>query len=70
MLLAFRHCFSAGLIAVGLAAFSSWVAVPNGRRRVAAVPLFFLSAAGSSALALAFQPAIEVYEHHLAVGRK
>jgi len=62
-----RHYLSAGLIAVGLAAFSGWVAFQWPPAWIAAV-LFVASAA--ILLALALQPAIEIYEHHLAVGRR
>jgi hypothetical protein len=62
-----RHYLSAGLIAVGLAAFSGWVAFQWPPAWIAAV-LFIASAV--ILLALALQPAIEIYEHHLAVGRK
>src|SRR5687768_10179461 len=62
-----RHYLSAGLVAVGLAAFSGWVAFQWPPAWIAAV-LFVASAA--ILLALALQPAIEIYEHHLAVGRR
>ena len=62
-----RHYLSAGLIAVGLAAFSGWVALQWAPAWIAAV-LFLASAA--LLLGLALQPAIEIYEHHLAVGKK
>src|SRR5918993_712833 len=62
-----RHYLSAGLIAVGLAAFSGWVAFSWPPAWIAAV-LFVASA--FILLGLALQPAIEIYEHHLAVGRK
>ena len=62
-----RHYLSAGLVAVGLAIFSGWVAMQWPPAWVAAV-LFIASA--SILLVLALQPAIEVYEHHLALGKK
>jgi hypothetical protein len=62
-----RHYLSAGLIAVALAAFSGWVAFQWPPAWIAAV-LFLASAA--ILLVLAMQPAIEVYEHHLAVGKR
>ena len=62
-----RHYLSAGLVAVVLAVFSGWVAVQWAPAWVAAV-LFIASA--SILLVLALQPAIEVYEHHLALGKK
>jgi len=62
-----RHYLSAGLIAVGLAAFSGWIALQWPPAWIAAV-LFLASAA--ILLALALQPAVEIYEHHLAVGKR
>ncbi|HYP14519.1 MAG TPA: hypothetical protein VEQ63_11395 [Bryobacteraceae bacterium] len=62
-----RHYLSAGFIAVGLAGFSGWVALQWPPAWIAAV-LFLASAA--ILLGLALQPAIEIYEHHLAVGRR
>jgi hypothetical protein len=62
-----RHYLSAGLIAVGLAAFSGWVAMQWAPAWIAAV-LFVLSAA--ILLVLALQPTIEIYEHHLAIGKR
>ncbi len=62
-----RHYLSAGLIAVGLAAFSCWVAVQWAPAWIAAL-LFLASAA--MLLALALQPAVEIYEHHLSIGKR
>jgi hypothetical protein len=62
-----RHYLSAGLIAVGLAVFSGWVAVSWAPAWIAAV-LFVASAL--LLIILALQPPIEVYEHHLAIGKK
>jgi hypothetical protein len=62
-----RHYLSAGLIAVGLAAFSGWVALEWPPAWIAAV---LFAASALILLILALQPAIEIYEHHLAVGRR
>lgn len=62
-----RHYLSAGLIAVGLGAFSGWIAMQWPLAWIAAV-LFAASAV--LLLILAIQPAIEIYEHHLAVGKR
>lgn len=62
-----RHYLSAGLIAVGLAAFSAWVAMGWSPAWIATV-LFVISAA--ILVILALQPAVEVYEHHLALGKR
>jgi hypothetical protein len=62
-----RHYLTAGLIAFALAAFSGWWAYGWAPGWVATV-LFVLS--GSALLLLAMQPPIEIYEHHLAIGKK
>lgn len=62
-----RHYLTAGLAALGLAAFSGWVAMQWAPASIAAV-LFVASAA--ILLLLALQPAIEVYEHYLALGKR
>ncbi|MBC7925938.1 MAG: hypothetical protein H7039_09810 [Bryobacteraceae bacterium] len=62
-----RHYLSAGLTAVVLAVFSGWVAVQWPPAWIASV-LFLGSAA--ILLILAIQPSVEVYEHHLALGKR
>ena len=62
-----RHYLTAGLTAAVLAVFSGWVALGWAPAWIAAV-LFVASA--SILLILALQPAIEIYEHHLAVGKR
>ena len=59
--------FTAGLAAVVLAAFSGWVAVQWAPAWIASV-LFIGSA--MILLLLAIQPSVEVYEHHLALGKR
>lgn len=62
-----RHYLSAGFIALGLAAFSTWVGL---RWAPAFIPasLFLMSAA--VVLFIALQPPIEIYESHLRVKRR
>jgi hypothetical protein len=62
-----RHYLSAGIAAVVLAVFSGWVALQWSPAWIAAV-LFIGSAA--ILLVLALQPSVEVYEHHLALGKR
>jgi hypothetical protein len=62
-----RHYLSAGIAAVVLAVFSGWVALQWSPAWIAAV-LFVGSAA--ILLVLALQPSVEVYEHHLALGKR
>lgn len=62
-----RHYLTAGIAAVVLAVFSGWVALQWAPAWIAAV-LFVASAA--ILLVLALQPAVEVCEHHLALGRR
>src|SRR5688572_27893013 len=62
-----RHYLSAGLAAVVLAVFSGWVAMQWSPAWIASV-LFVGSA--TLLLILAIQPAVEVYEHHLALGKR
>ena len=62
-----RHYLSAGIAAVVLAVFSGWVALQWAPAWIAAV-LFVGSAA--ILLVLALQPSVEVYEHHLALGKR
>lgn len=62
-----RLFVTAGLSAAALAVFSAWVAMQWAPAWIAAV-LFVASSA--ILLILAIQPAIEVYEHHLAVGKR
>jgi hypothetical protein len=62
-----RHYISAGFIALGLAAFSTWCGF---RWSPAFVPaaLFLLSAA--LVLYVAFQPSIEIHETHLKISKR
>jgi hypothetical protein len=62
-----RHYISAGFIALGLAAFSTWCGF---RWSPAFIPaaLFLLSAA--IVLYVAFQPPIEIHETHLKISRR
>jgi hypothetical protein len=62
-----RHYLTAGLAAAVLAVFSGWVAIGWAPAWIAAV-LFVASA--SILLILALQPAIEIYDHHLAIGKR
>jgi hypothetical protein len=62
-----RHYLSGGLIAVGLAAFAAWAAVQWPPAWVFAV---LFGAVASILLILALQSPIEVYEHHLALGKR
>ncbi|MGH9628088.1 MAG: hypothetical protein ACRD7E_07080 [Bryobacteraceae bacterium] len=62
-----RHYLTAGLIAIGLAAFSGWVALGWAPAFIASF-LFVTSAA--ILIILALQPPIEIYEHHLAIGKR
>ena len=62
-----RFCLSSGLVALGLAAFTSWVGLQHPTAWIATV-LFGIPAV--ILLILAFQPPIEVYEHHLVLGRR
>jgi hypothetical protein len=62
-----RKYLSAGVAAAGCAIFSGWVAMQWAPAWVPAV-LFVFSA--GLLLVLALQPPIEVYEHHLALGKR
>jgi len=62
-----RYCLSSGLVALGLAAFTSWVGLQHPTAWIATV-LFGIPSV--ILLVLAFQPPIEVYEHHLVLGRR
>ena len=62
-----RHYLTAGLAALALAAFSGWWAWSWTPGWVAVV-LFTLS--GVVLLSLALRPPIEIYEHHLAIGKR
>lgn len=61
-----RHYLTAGLAALALAAFSGWWAMGWAPGWIAAF-LFLLTAVVF--LGLALRPPIEIYEHHLAIGR-
>jgi len=62
-----RHYLTFGIVALGLAGFSAWLGLDWIPAFVPAA-LFFLSAV--LLLALAFQPAIEIHEGYLAVGKR
>jgi hypothetical protein len=62
-----RHCLSFGLVAVACAAFSGWVGMQWAPAFIAA--FLFIVTAGILVV-LALQPPIEVYEHHLAMGKR
>ena len=63
-----RHFLTFALVAVVLAVFCGWVGVQFWAPWFIASFLFFSSAA--LLIFLVFQPPIEVYEHHLAIGKK
>jgi hypothetical protein len=62
-----RHYLTAGLVAVVLAVFSGWVAMQWAPAWIASV-LFVGSAL--LLLILAIQPAVEVYDNHLTLGKR
>src|ERR1017187_6829008 len=62
-----RHYLTFGIVAVGLAGFSVWLGLDWAPAFIPAA-LFFLSAV--LLLALAFQPAVEIHEGYLAVGKR
>lgn len=62
-----RNYLTAGLVAVGLAAVSGWIAL---EWTPAWVAVALLAVTGVLLLLLALQPTIEVYEHHLAIGKR
>lgn len=63
-----RHYLSAACIAAaGLAVFAAWIAL---EWPLAAVFAIIFGASALILLGLAVQPSIEIYENHLAIGRK
>jgi hypothetical protein len=62
-----RHYLSAGFVALGLAAFSTWCGFRWAPAFIPAI-LFLLSAA--LVLAIAFQPPIEIHDAHLRIRRR
>ena len=62
-----RHYVSFGIVALALAGFSGWLGLSWSPAFCPAF-LFFLTAA--TMLALAFRPAIKVYDAHLEIGKK
>jgi hypothetical protein len=62
-----RHYLSAGLVALGLAIFSGWVAWQWAPAWIASI-LFVASAA--ILIVLALQPPIRIAEEHLTIGRR
>ncbi|HTQ56111.1 MAG TPA: hypothetical protein VMI94_16700 [Bryobacteraceae bacterium] len=62
-----RHYLTFGLVAVGLAGFSAWLGLGWTPAFIPAA-LFLLSA--SLLLVLAFQPAVEIHEGYVSVGKR
>jgi hypothetical protein len=62
-----RHYLWFGLTAIALAGFSAWLGWDWAPALIPSA-LFLLTAAGL--LAMAFRPAIEIHEGHLAIGRR
>ena len=62
-----RHYLSFGIVAVGLAGFSAWLGLDWMPAFIPSA-LFLLTAI--VLLAMAFQPAIEIHEGYLAVGKR
>jgi hypothetical protein len=62
-----RHYVSFGIVALALAGFAGWLGISFNLAFVPAT-LFFVTAA--MLLALAFRPAIKVYDAHLEIGEK
>jgi hypothetical protein len=62
-----RHYLSFGITALALAAFSGWLGFQWAFAFIAAV-LFVVSSA--LLLIMAFRPAIEIHEDHLAIGKR
>lgn len=62
-----RHYLSFGITALALAAFSGWLGFQWAFAFIAAV-LFVISSA--LLLIMAFRPAIEIHEDHLAIGKR
>ena len=62
-----RHYLSAGFIALGLAAFSTWVGF---RWTPAFLPAFLFLLSAAVILFIALQPPIEIHESHLRIKRR
>lgn len=62
-----RHYLSAGLIALGLAGFSGWIAMQWAPAYIAA---FLFVASAVLLIVLALQPPIQVCDEHLAIGKR
>ncbi len=62
-----RHYLSAGLVALGLAVFSTWCGF---RWSPAFIPAALFLVSGALILLVAFQPAIEIHETHLKIGSR
>jgi hypothetical protein len=62
-----RHYLSAGFIALGLAAFSTWCGF---RWAPAFLPAFLFLLSAAVVLFIAFQPPIEIHEGHLKINRR
>lgn len=62
-----RHYLSAGFIALGLAAFSTWVGF---RWTPAFLPAFLFLVSAAVVLFVAFQPPIEIHETHLKINKR
>ncbi|HZT38444.1 MAG TPA: hypothetical protein VFA28_11130 [Bryobacteraceae bacterium] len=62
-----RHYLSAGFIALGLAAFSTWCGF---RWAPAFLPAFLFLVSAGLVLFVAFQPPIEIHETHLKINKR
>jgi len=62
-----RHYLTFGIVAVGLAGFSAWLGLD---RALAFIPAALFSLSAVFLLAMAFQPAVEIHEGYLAVGKR
>jgi hypothetical protein len=62
-----RHYLTAGCIAIGLAAFSGWVAWQWAPAYIAA---FLFVASAAILLVLAFQPSVQVSDEYLKIGKR
>jgi Protein of unknown function (DUF3093) len=62
-----RHYVSFGIVAMALAGFSAWLGLSW---TPAFCPAFLFFATAGTLLALAFRPAINVYDGHLEIGKR
>ena len=63
-----RHYISFGIAALALAGFSTWLGLSLARPLLLPAALFFLTSI--VLLALAFRPAIRVYDAHIEIGKR